>query len=375
MKVAATAGRLKAEGKDVVDFSAGEPDFPTPKNIKDAAIDALNKNFTKYTPVSGTMELKQAICDFHKDSYATQYSPGECIVTIGGKHAIFNLTQALLNPGDECIIPVPYWVTYKDVVNYASAKCVFVDTDESEGFVLTAAQVEKALTQETKMIILNSPSNPSGAVFDRKEMEKIFALAKDRGFWIMTDECYDRFLYDTERYSIASFPDAKDTVVVAGSLSKTYAMTGWRIGFVLAPAFVSKGINNLQSHATSNPTSIAQKAATEALRGPQDSVAGMLAEYRKRRDYVLSRLRAIPGVKVQEPKGAFYAYPNVSAAFQNGVTDSMSFAEKLLAEEYVAVVPGEAFGTKDHIRISYATSIAELTRGLDRIEKFVRARV
>lgn len=375
MKVAATAGRLKAEGKDVVDFSAGEPDFPTPKNIKDAAIDALNKNFTKYTPVSGTLELKQAICDFHKSSYATQYSVGECIVTIGGKHAIFNLTQALLNPGDECIIPVPYWVTYKDVVNYANAKCVFVDTDESEGFVLTAAQVEKALTPKTKMIILNSPSNPSGAVFDRKEMEKVLALAKDRGFWIMTDECYDRFLYDAERYSIASFPDAKDTVVVAGSLSKTYAMTGWRIGFVLAPAYVSKGINNLQSHATSNPTSIAQKAALEALRGPQDSVAGMLAEYTKRRAYVLQRLRAIPGVKAQDPKGAFYAYPNVSAAFKGDVTDSMSFAEKLLAEEHVAVVPGEAFGTNDHIRISYATSMEELARGLDRIEKFVRARV
>jgi aspartate aminotransferase len=375
MKVAAEANRLKTSGVDVVDFSAGEPDFPTPQNIKDAAVDALTKNFTKYTAVGGTQELKQAICDFHKDAYQTTYKANECIVTVGGKHAIFNLTQALLNPGDECIIPVPYWVTYKDVVNYAQAKCVFVETNEAEGFALTAAQVEKALTPKTKMIILNSPSNPSGATFDRKEMEKIVALAKERNFWVMTDECYDRFLYDSERYSIASFPDAKDTVVVAGSLSKTYAMTGWRIGFVLAPAYVASGINKLQSHATSNPTSIAQKAALEALRGPQESVAGMLAEYRKRREYVLSRLRAMPGVKVQEPKGAFYAYPNVSAAYKGGITDSMSFAEKLLAEEYVAVVPGEAFGTNDHIRISYATSIEELTKGLDRIEKFIRARV
>jgi aspartate aminotransferase len=375
MKVAAEAARLKREGNDVVDFSAGEPDFPTPKNIKDAAIEALKQNFTKYTPVGGTQELKQAICDFHKDAYQTTYKASECIVTVGGKHAIFNLTQTLLNPGDECIIPVPYWVTYKDVVNYAAAKCVFVDTDEDEGFVLTAKQVEKALTPKTKMIILNSPSNPSGAVFDRKEMEKILGLAKEGNFWILTDECYDRFLYDAERYSIASFADAKDTVVVAGSLSKTYAMTGWRIGFVLAPPEVSAGINKLQSHATSNPTSIAQKAALEALRGPQDSVAGMLAEYRKRRDYVLPRLRAMPDVKVQEPKGAFYAYPNVSAAFKGGITDSMSFAEKLLAEEFVAVVPGEAFGTNDHIRISYATSMEELKRGLDRIEKFIRARV
>ncbi|MEO5923465.1 MAG: pyridoxal phosphate-dependent aminotransferase [Bryobacteraceae bacterium] len=375
MKVAAEASRLKASGVDVVDFSAGEPDFPTPKNISYAAVEALTKNFTKYTAVGGTLELKQAICDFHKDSYQTTYKPNECIVTVGGKHAIFNLTQALLNPGDECIIPVPYWVTYKDVVNYCQAKCVFLETNEADGFALTAKQVEAVLTPKTKMIILNSPSNPSGATFDRKEMEKIVALAKKHDFWVLTDECYDRFLYDSERYSIASFPDAKDTVVVAGSLSKTYAMTGWRIGFVLAPAYVVAGINKLQSHATSNPTSIAQKAAFEALRGPQESVAGMLAEYTKRRKYVLERLRAIPGVKVQDPKGAFYAYPNVSAAFKNGITDSMSFAEKLLAEEYVAVVPGEAFGTNDHIRISYATSIEELTKGLDRIEKFIRARV
>lgn len=375
MKVAAEAGRLKREGIDVVDFSAGEPDFPTPQNIKDAAIDALVKNFTKYTPISGTPELKQAICDFHRDAYQTAYRQNECIVTVGGKHAIFNLTQALLNPGDECIIPVPYWVTYKDVVHYAGAKCVFVDTDEEEGFVLTAAQVEKHLTPKTRMIILNSPSNPSGAVFDRREMEKVFRLAKDRGFWILTDECYDRFLYDAERYSIASFPDARDTVVVAGSLSKTYAMTGWRIGFVLAPAEVSAGINKLQSHATSNPTSIAQKAALEALRGPQDSVREMLAEYRRRRDFVVPRLRAMPGVRAQEPRGAFYAYPNVSAAYRNGIANSMDFAEKLLAEEHVAVVPGEAFGTNDHIRISYATSMEELARGLDRIERFIRARV
>ncbi|MEP7352243.1 MAG: pyridoxal phosphate-dependent aminotransferase [Acidobacteriota bacterium] len=375
MKVAAEAGRLKREGIDVVDFSAGEPDFPTPKNIKDAAIDALNKNFTKYTPISGTPELKQAICDFHKNAYQTSYKPGECIVTVGGKHAIFNLTQALLNPGDECIIPVPYWVTYKDVVNFAAAKCVFVNTNESDGFTLTCEQVEKYVTPKTKMIIINSPSNPSGAVFAKSEMEKIFKLAKDRGFWILTDECYDRFLYDSERYSLASFPDAKETVVVAGSLSKTYAMTGWRIGFVLAPQAVASGINMLQSHATSNPTSIAQKGAYEALTGPQDSVAGMLAEYRKRRDYVIPRLRSIPGVLCQEPKGAFYAYPNVSAAFKNGIVTSMDFAEKLLAEEHVAVVPGEAFGTADHIRISYATSMEELKRGLDRIEKFMREHV
>ena len=375
MKVAAEADRQRREGVDVVDFSAGEPDFPTPDNIKNAAIEALRQNFTKYTPVSGTVELKQTICDYHKRSYGTSYSPKECIATIGGKHAIFNLVQALVDPGDEVIIPVPYWVTYKDVVHFAAGKCVFVDTDEQEGFVLSAAQVERHLTSKTRMIMLNSPCNPSGAVYERSEMEKIFRMAKDRGIWIMTDECYERFLYDSELFSLASLPDAKETVVVAGSLSKTYAMTGWRMGFVLGPAAVVAGINKLQSHTTSNPTSITQKAAIEALRGPQESVGIMLAEYRRRRDYVIGRLRKMPGVKAQEPRGAFYAYPNVSAAFKNGIADSMSFSEKLLAEEHVAVVPGEAFGTADHIRLSYATSMKELERGLDRLERFVTAHV
>ena len=375
MKVAAEADRLRREGVDVVDFSAGEPDFPTPDNVKRAAIRAIEQNFTKYTPVSGTVDLKQAICDHHKRLYGTAYGLKECIANMGGKHAIFNLTQALLDPGDEVIIPVPYWVTYKDVVNYAGGKCVFVETDEEQGFTLRAADVERAITPKTRMIILNSPSNPSGAVFDRSEMERIFRIAKDKGIWMMSDECYERFLYASEPFSVASLPGAKDTVVVAGSLSKTYAMTGWRMGFVLGPAAVVAGINKLQSHATSNPNSITQKAAIEALNGPQDSVAAMLAEYRHRRDYVLERLRKMPGVKTQTPQGAFYAYPNVSAAFTGGISSAFQFSEKLLAEEYVALVPGEAFGTSQHIRISYATSMKELERGLDRLERFIVSRV
>ena len=224
--------------------------------------------------------------------------------------------------------------------------------------------------------MLNSPCNPSGAVYERAEMEKIFRIAKDRGIWIMTDECYDRFLYDSELFSLASLPDAKETVVVAGSLSKTYAMTGWRMGFVLGPAAVVAGINKLQSHTTSNPTSITQKAAIEALRGPQESVAIMLAEYRRRRDYVIGRLRKIPGVKAQEPRGAFYAYPNVSAAFQNGITNSHGVSPKSCWPKSTwRWFPGEAFGTADHIRLSYATSMKELERGLDRIERFIKARV
>ena len=375
MKVAADADRLRREGHDVVDFGAGEPDFPTPDNVKKAAIEAIHQNFTKYTAAGGTEELKQTICDAHKRNYGTAYTSKECIVTVGGKHAIFGLTQALLDPGDEVIIPVPYWVTYKDVVNYAGAKCVFVQTDEKEGFRLDAQMIERAITPKTRIIFLNSPSNPSGCVFDRAELDKIIATAKARGIWVMTDECYDRFLYDAEPYSLATGADLKDTVIVAGSLSKTYSMTGWRIGFVLGPAPLIAGIGKLQSHSTSNPTSIAQKAAIEALRGPQDSVGVMLAEYKNRRDYVIGRLKAMPGVTTQVPQGAFYAYPNISVAYKNGIANSLQFAEKLLAEEFVAVVPGEAFGTNEHIRISYATSMKELERGLDRIQRFIAARV
>lgn len=374
MKVAAEADRLRREGVDVVDFSAGEPDHPTPDNIKRAGIAAIENNFTKYTPAAGSAELRAAACERHKLNYGTSYVPAECVINVGGKHGLFGLTQVLLEPGDEVIIPVPYWVTYKDVVNYAGAKCVFVDTAEENGFALTAAMLEPHITPKTKMIIFNSPSNPSGAVTSRVEAEKILGLAKKGGFWLLTDECYDRFLYEEEPYSVASFPGAKENVLVTASLSKTYAMTGWRVGFTLTPLHVSNAINKLQSHSTSNPTSIAQKAAVEALKGPQESVALMLAEYRKRRTYVLDRLRKIPGVKAQTPLGAFYAYPNISCTFgKDGINSSLDFAEKLLAEEAVALVPGEAFGTNDHVRISYATSMKELERGLDRIEKFIRA--
>src|SRR5689334_11575700 len=372
MKVAAEAEKLRSEGVDVVDFGAGEPDFPTPDNIKQAAIRALEQNFTKYTAAGGTTELKKAVCERHAADFGTSYKPSECLITVGGKHVIFNLTQALVNPGDEVVIPVPYWVTYKDVVNYAGGKCVFVDTDEAQGFTLTAAMVEPHLTARTRMVIINSPSNPSGAVMDRGEFEKIYKLTSERGIYLMTDECYCKFLYDSEPFSIASLPGAKESVLVAGSLSKTYAMTGWRIGFGLVPQAIVGAMTKLQSHSTSNPTSICQKAAVEALRGPQESVGRMLAEYRKRRDFVVARLRQIPGVLCNEPQGAFYVYPNVSVALgKNGMDNTLQFAERLLAEANVAVVPGEAFGTDRHVRISYATSMQELGRGLERIHQFV----
>ena len=376
LKVSSDAERLRREGADVVDFGAGEPDFPTPDNIKRAAIEAINANFTKYTNAGGTQELREAICERHRLDFGTNYSPSECIATVGGKHAIFNITQALIDPGDEVIIPVPYWVTYKDVVNYAGGICVFVETDESSGFEVTAAMIERRLSPKTKLIIINSPSNPSGAVIGKDEFRKIYELASRRGIFLMTDECYCHFLYDSEPFSIAALPGAKENVIVAGSLSKTYAMTGWRIGFALAPAPLITAMMKLQSHSTSNPTSIAQKAAVEAMRGPQDSVPKMLAEYRRRRDFVVERLRSIPGVTITTPKGAFYAYPNVSSAFDGKrIKNSLDFASLLLEQQHVAVVPGEAFGTRDHIRISYATSMQELERGLDRLHKFIAERL
>jgi aspartate aminotransferase len=372
MKVSADAEKLRAQGEDVVDFGAGEPDFPTPDNIKQAAVRALEQNFTKYTAAGGTAELKKAVCETHARDFGTSYTPAECIITVGGKHVIFNLTQALVNPGDEVVIPVPYWVTYKDVVNYAGGRCVFVDTDERVGFAVSAAMIEPHLTARTRMVIINSPSNPSGAVVDRAEFEKIYRLTSARGIYLMTDECYCKFLYGGEPFSIASLPGAKDTVLVAGSLSKTYAMTGWRIGFGLVPASIVTAMTKLQSHSTSNPTSISQKAAVEALRGPQDSVSVMLAEYRRRRDFVIARLRAIPGVTCAEPSGAFYAYPNLGVVIgKHGIADTTQLAERLLAEQRLAVVPGEAFGTNRHVRISYAASMKDLERGLDRLHQFV----
>ncbi|MFL6350676.1 MAG: pyridoxal phosphate-dependent aminotransferase [Bryobacteraceae bacterium] len=372
MKVAADADRLRREGVDVVDFGAGEPDFPTPDNIKKAAIQALNSNFTKYTNTAGIQELRQAICDRHRLDFGTGYSVPECMVTVGGKHAIFNLIQALIDPGDEVIIPVPYWVTYKDVVNYAGGVCIFVDTDETTGFEVNAAMLEHRITPRTKLVIINSPSNPSGAVLSSETFRDIFELTSRREIFLLTDECYCQFLYDQRPFSIAAMPGAREKVVVAGSLSKTYSMTGWRIGFALAPAEIINAMTKLQSHSTSNPTSIAQKAAVEAMLGPQDSVPEMLTEYRRRRDFVVSRLRQIPGVSIVMPKGAFYAYPNISVAYKAGrIKNSLEFAAQLLEQAHVAVVPGEAFGTTDHVRISYATSMHELERGLDRIHKFI----
>ena len=372
MKVATDAAKLRARGRDIVDFGPGEPDFPTPPNVKLAAIRAIEANFTRYTASGGTMELREAICERHAADFGSSYTPSECAVSAGGKHALFNTMQVLIDPGDEVIIPAPYWATFHDIVCYCGGTTVFAETEEREGFAVTASLLEKHITERTRAVILNSPRNPSGDVIPEEEYERIYHLTSKRGIWLVTDECYSHLLYDSLPYSVASVPGARSTVVVAGSLSKTYAMTGWRIGYVLAPPLVASAVAKLQSQSTSNPNSIAQKAAVEALRGPQDSRDDMRAEYHRRRDFMVRRIRQIPGFRCQEPRGAFYVYPNIRGVLgRNGIQDTTELAERLLDQAGVAVVPGEAFGTGEHIRLTFAVSMRDLERGLDRVHKFV----
>ena len=372
MAVTAEAGRLKRAGVDVVALGAGEPDFATPEHIKQAAIRAIEGNFTRYTAAGGIPELREAIVAWHSREFGTSYAPSECIATVGGKHAIFNCLAALVEDGDEVILPVPYWVTFFDVINYYGGTPVKVETSESNAFSLTAADIEGALTDRTKVVVVNSPNNPSGAVVSQAEFEKILALTSSRGVTLLSDECYSHFVYSSDPFSIAAAAGAKPAVVVSGSLSKTFAMTGWRLGYLLGPAELISNVNKLQSHATSNPNSIAQKAAVEALTGPMGPVYEMLEQYRARRAYVVAALNEIPGVSCPQPHGAFYAYPNISCAFgKGGVNRAMDFAKKLLSEEHVAVVPGEAFGTSEQVRLSYAASMQELEEGIRRIRRFI----
>jgi aspartate aminotransferase len=366
------ADKLRQQGIDVVDFGAGEPHFATPQHIKDAAVAAIQGNFTKYTPVGGTPELRDAIVHRHAVDFDSDYRREEVIACVGGKHAIFNAIQVLVDHGDEVILPVPYWVSFKDIVRYAGGNCALLEADEADGFRVTAQMVERVVTPRTKLIILNSPCNPSGAVMSPDDLAEVMRLAHERGIWVMSDECYIYLNYTDKRYSLGSLREFRERLVIVGSLSKTYAMTGWRLGYGLAPAPVIAAMQKLQSQSTSNPTSIVQKAAVAALRGPQQCISDMRAEYIKLRDHVVKGLRGIPGIQCTLPQGAFYAYPNVSAFFGHGGLRSASdLAGKLLREAHVATVPGEGFGTSDHIRVSYATSVAELNRGLDRMRKFL----
>ena len=364
------ADKLRATGIKLVDFGAGEPDFPTPDHIKQAAVRALEENFTKYTPTGGTRELREALIDRHAKDFASNYTVEECLATPGGKHAIFEAIMATINPGDEVILPVPYWVSFLDMINYAGGKAVFLETSEAENFAVRADAVEKLITPRTRMIIINSPNNPTGAALAREEMEKLLAAAKRHKVLLLSDECYCYFAYDDPPFSLGASQD-RENLLIVGSLSKTYAMTGWRLGFALGNAKLIANMLKLQSHSTSNPTSIAQKAAVEALRAPQDSVRAMLAEYRRRRDRVVEGLRAIPRVTCTLPEGAFYAYPNISAYLNSdGLADTTVLAERLLDEAHVAVVPGPAFGTQQHVRLSYATSLEHIDEGLKRMAAF-----
>lgn len=366
------AEALRATGANVCDFGAGEPDFDTPEYIKQAAAEATRAGRTKYTAAGGVPEIQRAITDFYARDFGTQYHPNEVMVTAGGKQAIFNAVVTLINPGDEVLIPKPYWVTFPEVVVFVGGTPVFIETEATE-FLLTAEQVEQAITPKTKLLILNSPSNPSGRVLPPADFRRIMELTAERGIYVISDECYLRFVYSPgEVFSAASLPgELRERLCIAGSFSKTYAMTGWRVGYALAPAEWTKVMLKVQGHSTSNANSIAQWAAVAALNGPQDSVAAMLAEYTARRAWLLDALKEIPGMKCAEPEGAFYAFPDVRGCMKNGIKTSGEFAQRLLEDEHVVVTDGAGFGTEGFVRISYATSMEQIQEGVKRIKRFV----
>jgi aspartate aminotransferase len=371
MAVTAEAAKLRAQGAKLVDFGAGEPHFATPRHIKDAAIEAIDKNFTRYTVVSGIPEVRKAIVERHACDFGSNYTPEEAVFTTGGKLAIFNAIQVLVDHGDEVILPVPYWVSYKDIIQYGGGKVVFLQTDEAENFRVTADAIEKAITPRTKAIILNSPSNPTGSVIAPADLERIVKLAHERGIYLLLDECYVYLQYTGALVSGGSFTDAKEHVIVLGSLSKTYAMTGWRAGYALGPKPIIAAMSKLQSQSTSSTASFVQKAAIAALSSSQECVAEMRADYLKLRDRILARLSEIPGITCTKPEGAFYVYPNVSAYLgKPGSQTAMELAGRLLNEAHVVSVPGEAFGTQQHIRLSYAVSHDDVEEGLKRMKEF-----
>jgi aspartate aminotransferase len=364
------AEALRAAGVDVCDFGAGEPDFDTPANIKQAAAAAMQAGRTKYTSAGGIREILRAIINFYSREFGTEYQPAEVMATAGGKQAIFNAVVTLIDPGDEVLIPKPYWVTFPEVVVFAGGTPVFIETEETD-FVLTPEQVERAITPRTKLIILNSPSNPSGRVLPPHDFRRIMELTTERGIYVVSDECYLRFVYPpAEVFSAASLPaELRSRLCIAGSFSKTYAMTGWRVGYALAPVEWTKAMLKVQGHSTSNTNSIAQWAAVEALTGPQESVGEMLGEYTSRREWLLKALCDIPGIKCAEPEGAFYAFPNVRGCLQNGLRTSGEFAQRLLEEEHTVVTDGAGFGAEGYVRISYATSMEQIKEGVERIRR------
>lgn len=385
LAITAKANALKASGKDVVSFGAGEPDFDTPQNVKDAAVAALAKGDTKYTPSSGTVALKDAILAKLKRDNGLTYSRNEIIVSCGAKHSIYNLMQALLDPGDEVIIPSPYWVSYPEQVKLADGTPVIVPTDEATGFLTTASQIESAMTPQTKLVIVNSPSNPTGAVYTPQALRDIAELCAGRGIYLMSDEIYEKILYTGNEFvSPASFSEAiKKLTITINGFSKAHSMTGWRLGYAAADLDIVAAMSKIQDQSTSNPTSISQAAGVEALNGPQDSVETMRQAFQERRDYIVAALNDIPGVHCLSPGGAFYVFPNVSAFYGRSwkpagdaprtLGGSDDLATYLLEAYEVAVIPGSGFGADGNIRLSYATSMANIQKGLARIAEAVEA--
>ncbi len=368
---------MKKAGEDVVGFGAGEPDFDTPQHIKDAAIGAINDGFTKYTPASGIIELKKAICKKFKEENGLEYGPENIVVSNGAKHSLMNALGALINPGDEVLFSSPYWVSYKEMVLISDGVPVVIDTKESDSFKFTAEELEAAITDKTKALILNTPSNPTGMVYRKEELEKIAEVVKKHDLYVISDEIYEHLIYDIVRPpSIATLDGMKERTIVVNGVSKTFAMTGWRIGYTAANAEITKLMANVQSHYTSNPNSIAQVATIAALEGPKDSIEKMKEAFNERRLYMVDRMNKIDGVSCIKPEGAFYVMMNISRLKGRKIdgkviNTSDDFAQSFLEKELVAVVPCSGFGNDDFVRWSYATSMENIKKGLDRLEKFI----
>ena len=369
LSIDSKAKAMKAEGLDVCSFGAGEPDFDTPDHIKAAAQAALEMGFTKYTPSSGTPELRQAIADKFKADNGLDYKPSQVIVSNGAKHSCYNAILATCQPGDEVIIPAPYWLSYPEMVRLAGASPVFVQTKEANGWKMTADELQDAMTPRTKLVIVNSPGNPTGAVYTRAELQAIVDVCADEEILILSDEIYEKLTYDgAEHVSVASLPGAADLTITINGFSKAYSMTGWRLGYLGAPEPIAKAIDAIQSHSTSNPCSFAQKGGLAALKGDQQAVSDMRDEFDMRRNYMVNRLAAIAGISVVKPQGAFYVLVNIGKL---GLSSS-NFADRLLSKHQVAVVPGVAFGNDGTVRLSYATSLDVIKKGLDRFEEFCK---
>ena len=382
LEIDAKAKKMKAEGIDVVGFGAGEPDFDTPQFIIEAADQAMRAGKTRYTPAAGTLELRKAICEKLKRENGLEYQPSQIVVSNGAKHSLYNTMQAICNPGDEVLLPGPYWVSYYEQIKMAGATPVIVMAREEDGFTLSAEQLEAAITPSTKALVLCSPSNPTGAVYSREQLQAIADMAVKHGIYVISDEIYEHLLYDgREHVSIASLGDKiKEQTIVINGMSKAYCMTGWRIGFTASSQQVASVMANYQSHATSNPNSIAQAASVAALAGGKEKVKDMVAEFARRREYMTGRINEIQGLSARRPQGAFYLFVNISGVLGkafNGETihNALEFSASLLQNSNVAVVPGEAFGDGRYVRLSYATSMENIQKGLDRIEAFVKALV